>query len=51
MHIKTEKGLEVDLSPEELRHFKIKDSRSLKSFVSELANEEKIKIGFTSNDK
>jgi hypothetical protein len=45
MHIKTEKGLEIELNVEEIRHFKINNAKSLKTFVSELVENEK-KIGF-----
>ena len=46
MRIKTNKGTEVELLPEELRHFKIHKAVDLKEFID--AIETKSQIGFHS---
>ena len=49
MKIKTNKGLDLELTPEELRHFKINNAEELTKFVNIL--ETKTNMGFKKDDK
>lgn len=49
MIIKTKNGLEINLSPEELRHFGIETPEEVKDFIDKIGNNKK--IGFKKENK
>jgi len=50
MKIKTNSGTEIELLPEELRHFNLDSAKKLKDFIEEL-EKTKRKVGFSTEKK
>ncbi len=48
MKIKTKEGTEIELNPEELRHFKINSAEEVKNFVEKIETDKQ--IGFKQDE-
>jgi hypothetical protein len=46
--VKTNKGLELEFTPEELRHFKLNTPEDVRGFIDKMEEKGEVKVGFVS---